>query len=130
MSCVLPWTVQFQAPLLGEPPVAAFDFDGTLTYCDSLLPFLRFVRGRRYFWQQLLRLSPILLACLLGLVSRDRAKQALLSAIVSRIEVSYLDAVARSFAADVLPAMINSRALNRLAEHVRAGHRVFIVSAS
>jgi len=24
---------------MGEPAVAAFDFDGTLTYCDSLLPY-------------------------------------------------------------------------------------------
>ena len=114
----------------GDPPVVAFDFDGTLTYCDSLLPFLRFVRGRRHFWREMLRLSPTFAAHRLGLVSRDSAKQTLLSAMLSQIKVAYLDSLASSFASDVLPSLINSRALGRLAEHVGDGHRVFIVSAS
>ena len=123
-------TLPLEAPRGDAPAVAAFDFDGTLTYCDSLLPFLRFFCGRQRFWRQMLRLAPVFSAFRLGSISRDSAKQALLSATVGQTPVSRLDAAARSFATDVLPALVNPAALRRLAAHVGAGHRVLIVSAS
>ena len=64
---------------ISKPTVAAFDFDGTLTYRDSLLPFLHFVSGTRatiinIFWE-----IPHLIKYLLGYLDRQGLKEAFLT---------------------------------------------------
>src|SRR5258708_25797268 len=58
--------------------VAVFDLDGTLTFRDSLFPFLRFVAGDRAFFLRLPLVAPILAAVALRIVSRQRAQELLL----------------------------------------------------
>lgn len=47
--------------------IHAFDFDGTLTNRDTLLEFIRFVRGDKAFFLCMLRYLPLLLLMKLGL---------------------------------------------------------------
>ena len=49
-------------------PFAFFDFDGTLTVKDSLLPFLRKVSGSSTFYKKILFHSPVLLDICLNLL--------------------------------------------------------------
>ena len=60
------------------PVVAAFDFDGTLTWRDTLGPFLRRLLGTPGYLWLLFACSPWLLAWLLRLTSNHRAKARLL----------------------------------------------------
>jgi len=55
--------------------VYAFDFDGTLTTHDTLLLFIRFVKGRSGLLWCLLKYSPLLLLMKLGLYANWKVKQ-------------------------------------------------------
>lgn len=64
-------------------PFAFFDFDGTLTVKDSLLPFLRKVSGSSTFYKKILCHSPVLLGYLLKFIENHRAKEIILSSFLS-----------------------------------------------
>jgi phosphatidylglycerophosphatase C len=55
----------------GEPPVVAFDFDGTLTVKDSFTAFLKWRAGPVRYWLGVARLAPSLIAYLFH---RDRGR--------------------------------------------------------
>ncbi|WGF87094.1 HAD family hydrolase [Marinivivus vitaminiproducens] len=113
-----------------RPALAAFDFDGTLTWCDTLLPFLRHAVGARRFWQGFGRLVPVLAAYRLGLMHNERAKVRVLAHYLVGWSEERLAVAARSFVAGPLEEMINGRAIEKLRWHQAAGHEVVIVSAS
>ncbi|MEX2431364.1 MAG: HAD-IB family hydrolase [Dehalococcoidia bacterium] len=110
--------------------LAVFDLDGTLTYCDTLLPFLRHAAGRAVFWVKMPSLVPVLVAFRLGLKERTAAKEAVLRRFIGGWPVEEVEAAAVSFAIRVLPRLCNREALDRLRWHLGKGHRVCIASAS
>ncbi|ADE15271.1 HAD-superfamily subfamily IB hydrolase, TIGR01490 [Nitrosococcus halophilus Nc 4] len=112
------------------PTVAAFDFDGTLTYMDSLLPFLHAVAGTRRFTRDLVVLSPTLLAYKRGRLSNDEAKQQVLAHFLGGRELVSLEQIVHHFIQQTLPYLLRRRALQRLAWHQRQNHRCILVSAS
>ena len=110
--------------------LAVFDLDGTLTRGDTLLPFLRFVRGT---WGLLLRLPgavPGMMRLLIGLGSRAQAKEALLRAVLGGMACETLRERGEAFARERLPAMLRPEALERLRWHRTRGHRCALLSAS
>jgi phosphatidylglycerophosphatase C len=111
-------------------PIALFDFDGTLTRCDSLLPFLRFAVGRARFVAGFAAAAPWILAWKAGLIDNGRAKRRLLGAALAGAEQERLAALGATFAAEVVPRLLCPAAMRRLRAHQRAGHAVWIVSAS
>ena len=123
-------TVAEQARNNRNVPVAAFDFDGTLTVCDSLLPFLRYAVGRRRFWAKAPYLAWYLALYRLGRMDRTQAKEAALQRYLAGWRAEQVQDAADGFAKDKLPALVNTAALERLRWHERANHRVLIVSAS
>lgn len=114
----------------GKPVVAAFDFDGTLTYRDSLLPFLLYATTLPVFASNMFVLLPTLAGYALGLIPNGVAKQRLLTRFFSGIPIERLRAQAEQFAAQRLPGLIRPAALRRLAWHKRQGHRCVVISAS
>lgn len=118
---------------VNEPPrtvVAAFDFDGTLTQGDTLLPFLRRLLGTPALLWVLFVCSPWLLAYALRLTSNHRAKAVLLRASLAGRTLEEVERCARAFVQDELPLQWRPWALQQLVRHQRAGHRCVIVSAS
>lgn len=112
------------------PVVAAFDFDGTLTRRDTLLPFLhRLLGGPRLLWT-LLRCSPWLAGYLLHLVSNHRAKAILLHASLAGRSVLDVQRCARAFVDEHLPTQWRPWAMRQLLQHRQAGHACVLVSAS
>ena len=59
--------------------IAVFDFDGTVTTKDTLLEFIKFVRGPVSFYAGFLRYAPQLLAYKLGLYPNWKVKQQIFS---------------------------------------------------
>ena len=114
----------------GLPCIAAFDFDGTLTYGDSLLPFLRFVVGRRRFWSMSLALLAGWLRYRTGRTDRSKAKEHLLRRYLGGWSVTALQAAGQRFSSEALPRLVAPAAMDRLRAHERAGHKVVIISAS
>jgi phosphatidylglycerophosphatase C len=110
--------------------VAAFDFDGTLSTRDNVVPFLRAVAGSRATAQAMAAT-----AATLG--RRDRtssARDALKAGVTRRLlggrSATDVDATAKTFATDVVARHLRAEALARADWHRREGHRLVIVSAS
>lgn len=110
--------------------VALFDFDGTITYRDSLLPFLWQLFGPLRLSAYALRMSPLLLGYLLRIIPNGIAKERLLGRMLAGMAITQLQAEAQRFATDLLPRIVRPESAERIAWHQAQGHRVIIVSAS
>ena len=110
--------------------VTAFDFDGTLTRRDTLLPYLWRGLGWPRFLLALLLSGPWLAAFALRLMSNHRAKARLLRvSFKGRTEAEMAQWTA-AFVSDYLPAQWQPDTLARLRQHQQLGHCCVIVSAS
>ena len=110
--------------------VAAFDFDGTLTRRDTLIPFLARGLGWPSFLLALLTCSPWLAAYALRLLRNDVAKARLLRATLSGVSTAQADDWTARWLAQDFPGQLRSWTLARLAEHQQAGPCCVLVSAS
>jgi HAD superfamily hydrolase (TIGR01490 family) len=117
-----------QAAGLTPTGVAAFDFDGTLVWGDSLPRFLARVIGRTAFARVLMRAAvPMLVGYARS--GRDGAKAALLVRALRGVESARAVSEGESFAV-TLVARIRPRMAARMAWHDEQGHRRILVSAS
>jgi len=113
-----------------KPIVAVFDFDGTITYADSFLPFLRHLSGRIGFWSGMLGLSPALLAHATGRLANWETKERFLIRFVKGRRPEDLAGPAREFVEKRLPRLINPRSMEQVEWHRAQGHRLLLLSAS
>ncbi len=109
--------------------VAAFDFDGTITTHDSLLPFLRSVVGSKRFYLHLSKLIPIFIKYRLGIINNHQAKQELLHLFLQQQSYAQLLALGESFAKQYIPQVIRPESLPRLRWHQSQNHRCILISA-
>lgn len=117
-------------PAAGAVAIAAFDFDGTLTRRDTLLPYLWRSLGWPRFLLALLQSAPWLAAYAFGLTSNHKAKARLLTvSLAGRSEVEIARWTA-DFVARYLPQQWRAEALAQLAQHQQRGHCCVLVSAS
>ncbi|MDP3605615.1 MAG: HAD family hydrolase [Polaromonas sp.] len=110
--------------------VAAFDFDGTLTRRDTLLPYLWRGLGWPRFLLALLLSSPWLAAFALRLMSNHRAKARLLKVALGGRSDEEIAQWTAAFVQHDLPAQWQPDMLARLRRHQQLGHCCVIVSAS
>ena len=113
--------------------VAAFDFDGTLTRGDTLLPFLASALGWPRFAWALLRSSPWLVGHALRLVRNDIAKARLFKAALQGVPTANVQRWAERWASEQLPGQLRNAqdpTMARLGWHQAAGHCCVMVSAS
>ncbi|MFN4351721.1 MAG: HAD family hydrolase [Hylemonella sp.] len=113
-----------------ETVVAAFDFDGTLTWRDTLLPFLHRLLGTPTLLWVLFICSPWLVAYALRLTSNHRAKSVLLQAALAGRTQAEVQRCAQAFVREYLPLQWRPWAMRQLVQHQQQGHRCIIVSAS
>lgn len=113
-----------------RPVVAAFDFDGTLTYRDSLLPFAIFIRGKLKSTFNVTLALPYLLGFILHIVPRQKAKEALLRQFFKGEHIETLRKWGQEFALRGIPLLLNPKAMERFLWHKKQGHRCIVVSAS
>lgn len=112
------------------PVVAAFDFDGTVTYRDTLLPFLMEVQGPLGAFWNLAKDLPSLVGFALGVVPRQQAKEAILSRFFKGKSIEEVRLLGKQYAEGSLKDKIRPEALQRLQWHQNQGHRCVIISAS
>ncbi|MDA8309306.1 MAG: HAD-IB family hydrolase [Actinomycetota bacterium] len=115
----------------GRPTVAAFDFDGTITYGGSVVPFLVRVRGLppvvRAVVEDLPRLAR---AAVVGGTAADEAKEALFMRLLAGVPVDEIDRIGAAFAEELLERRLRPDIRDRLEWHREQGHHVVVVSAS
>jgi phosphatidylglycerophosphatase C len=110
--------------------IAAFDFDGTLTRRDTLVPFLSTVAGRGPVAAALAAEAPRLVYAATGRGDRDGAKVRVLRRLLAGRAYAEVAAAGRTFGAELVRSGISAEARDRLAWHRCQGHDVAIVSAS
>lgn len=111
-------------------PIAFFDFDGTLTTGDSLMPFLRYISGDVSYLVKLAMASPFLVGYKLGLMKNDKAKEKVLQCFFRGLSEAFLQEKALAFSKEVLPGMHRPEGIQKLKWHQEQGHDCVIVSAS
>lgn len=112
------------------PAIAVFDFDGTLTRRDSLMPFLRMAVSRWQFYWGLLIVSPVLVGYALKLTPNWRAKEAVLTYFLAGWTEEKLQRLGQRFALQKLPKLLRPEAVQRLHWHQNQGHHTILISAS
>ena len=110
--------------------IAAFDFDGTMTRRDTLVPFLTAIAGRGSVARALGAESVGLTLAAAGRGDRDDAKERVLTRVLSGYSYAAIEAAGRVYGAELARAAITPEARARIAWHQDEGHDVVIVSAS
>ncbi|MBA3958369.1 MAG: HAD-IB family hydrolase [Parachlamydiaceae bacterium] len=110
--------------------VAAFDFDGTITYCDTLLPFLLFNAGIWRTTYHLTALTPQFVSYLRTHISRQDVKEHILTQFLAGRPRNDLLEQGEKYSQRWLPKLIRPSALQRLRWHQRQGHRCVLISAN
>lgn len=110
--------------------LSVFDFDGTLTYRDSFVPFLRFAFGNRVFVRRMLRMAGPSLAYLCRRIDRDDLKARLIATFLTDVPVDVLEERALAYQNRFWETLMRPHALTAVADQVSSGSTVTICSAS
>lgn len=123
-------TPDLNTPEEDTRPVAFFDFDGTLTTGDTLMPFLKYVVGAPTYYAKLVLLSPVLAAYFVKLLRNDIAKQIVLKRYLAGYHMDELFELGKRFSEEIIPTMLRPEGMERLRWHQEHGHECVLVSAS
>jgi HAD superfamily hydrolase (TIGR01490 family) len=110
--------------------VAVFDFDKTITVCDSLVPFLIDLEGPWKTFAKLSWLLPSFIAFGLGNLPRQTVKEKILTSFLKDMPLTLLQERGRQYAQHNLNRLVKAEAIERLKWHQQKGHRCILVSAS
>lgn len=110
--------------------VAAFDFDGTLSSRDNVVPFLRTACGTAAVARAGAAAAPALLAARKDPTQRDVAKAIVVERLLTGRTEAALRDLGERFARLVVARHLHPQVTGRLAAHREAGHEVVLVSAS
>lgn len=110
--------------------IAFFDFDGTISFEDSFLEFLRYTDGSfKLYWCMVLN-SPFILLYFLKLYSNQKLKERFFTFFYKGRSVAELEEKGQLFCNEVLPKMVYPQALQLIRWHQERGHEVYLLTAS
>jgi HAD superfamily hydrolase (TIGR01490 family) len=109
--------------------VFAFDFDGTLTTCDTLIAFIRYACGTPRFLLGFLLHAPLLVLMKLRLYSNGKTKQRLFTWFFQGMSIETFDALCQSFALSHRH-LLRPDTVRLLQQALSEGAEVLVVSAS
>jgi HAD superfamily hydrolase (TIGR01490 family) len=110
--------------------LALFDFDHTITCCDTYSRFLQRVATPEQHAQAWWRVGPWLLAYRLRLISAERIRARVTSQVFSGRHAGEITQMAGDYACEHLPGMLRPEMLEQIHWHREQGHTVVVVTAS
>ncbi len=110
--------------------IAFFDFDGTITTKDTLLEFIRFVKGDPAFALGFLMCSPWVMAYKLKIISNQKAKERVLHYFFGGMPETRLNEWCERFRKEKLDRLVRPGALNEIRRLKDEKIEIVIVSAS
>ena len=113
-----------------EKNIVFTDFDGTLTYKDSFLEFLKFYVGMSKLFFGLLANAPHILAYKLKIISNERAKEKLFSYFFAGKDITEFQLKCDQFSVNIIPKILREKAKTKITEHQTNKHQIVVVSAS
>jgi len=110
--------------------LALFDFDNTVTVCDTYSRFLRRIATPAQLARARWTMGPWILAYRAGLVSPSAVRvRATRMAFTGRLEAEIVDH-GIAYAEQTLPALLRPQMMQRIVWHQAQGHEVAVVSGS
>lgn len=110
--------------------VAYFDFDGTLTTKDTLLPFLIYCVKWPIFLIKAPLLFPTLVLYVFKIITNEEAKQRTLIILLKGYSFKKIDKLAQKFAQNKLSKYIKPEVFAKLEYHKEHAHQIILVSAN
>ncbi len=110
--------------------IAYFDFDGTLSIKDTLVPFLIYCVGYLKFIFSLPRIIPIITLYGLKIVNNQEAKERTLTVLLKGRSHQEITEKAKSFAYTHLNKYLVPNIYAKLEWHREQGHEIALVSAN
>lgn len=110
--------------------LALFDFDGTITRKDTFIVFIQYHVGKLRYALGVLVLLPILVLYKIKLIKNWRAKEIMFGYFFRGMSVEKYNELGKAFADNVIPALVRPSALQAIKDHITAGDRVVLVTAS
>lgn len=115
---------------IDKPTIAAFDFDGTISYCDSLIPFLWTFAGTGKTVKNLILCLPQFLQFLNNKHLRQISKEHLLKKFLKGSEYELVSNAGQNYADGLLNKLVKPEALERIKWHKSEKHIMALISAN
>lgn len=106
-----------------------FDFDGTLTYKDTMFLFLKFYNSDKYFWSYMKHI-PIFMLVKLKLMDAEVAKKSFVASILKGEREIKINRKVIAFFEAYYPRLIRQSALDFLDKRDKENTTCFLITAS
>ena len=106
-----------------------FDFDGTLTYKDTMFLYLKFYNSRR-FNLQFIKHTPLFILLKLKLIDAEKVKKSFISSILKGDSRSKIEKKSAEFFTQYYPVIFRENALDFIRNIDHSQTDCYIVSAS
>lgn len=113
-----------------KPTIAAFDFDGTISYFDTLILFLWQTTNFFYAFFHLIYCLPTFIRFLNNKELRQPAKEMLLTQFLKGMPYAKALKYGQNYASGLLIKLIKKEALKRIDWHKKQGHILVLISAN
>ncbi|KQQ84294.1 phosphotransferase [Xanthomonas sp. Leaf131] len=110
--------------------LALFDFDHTITTCDTYARFLRKVATPAQLAAAKWQAGPWVLGYRLGLISAQTVRARVTGLVFSARALQEMTAHGAAYARNDLPGMLRAEVMQRIDWHQARGHEVVLVSGS
>jgi phosphoserine phosphatase len=111
------------------PSLALFDFDGTITFSGTFLPFVyRAVEPTRMAVGKVV-LSPLIAVYKLGILSSSRMRASIVRVGFRGRQAADVRRIGLEYGREVLPGVVRPEALEKIRWHKGQGDRIAVVSA-
>lgn len=109
--------------------IAVFDFDGTLTHKDTLLEFIKYAYGAKWFYFVFFLFSPLLVLMRFHIYPNWKLKEHIFSFFFKGMEYVKFQSLCEQFAAEI-EKFKRETMVDIMKRHITDGHEVYVVSAS
>ena len=109
--------------------IHAFDFDGTLTKRDTLIEFIRYVKGNKEFLIGFLKHLHLLLMMKVGLMPNWKTKRIIFQYFFGGMTLEKFNEYCEKFAREKA-SLLRKKGMSAVNKAVMDGHQVVIISAS
>ncbi|STX51009.1 HAD hydrolase, family IB [Legionella busanensis] len=109
--------------------VAIFDFDGTITYKSTTLPFLKFIYKKSFFLKLMAKL-PTILAYYSKRINIDQLNQAISTTFFQNLSRDFLYEAGQEFATQIIPTLVKKSAMECIKRHKDQGHYCILATSA
>ncbi len=110
--------------------IAAYDFDGTITTCDTFVDFTIFSKGHFRALFAFILFSPLIIATKLHIYPNWKAKQRIFQHLFRGIKISDFNQMCKNYYDKRHNRIIRKSAMESIQEHVQKNDTIVIISAS